>query len=238
MKIRPLPEIDLARITVLPRDDQRKPLQQIRHGRPPFSYAPFRSGYHDIFNVQPAMFGPVTPTDWAIVEANLWRKCKSDEELAANLRVAKGLHEFTTAALITGRAQEFFPMAMSAGRKVAYWLPMILAIDERPLVPFIDPRRSRGLTKAGKRFVFSMMHERIRAADPDYASVGFGIFQFVDTEGDVRRPILHRDDGVDLYSLDDMEGMIAATYELWREVCEVREAETRRKATGTRGPLI
>lgn len=178
MKIRPLPEIDLARITTMPRDGQRKPLEQIRYGRPPFSYAPFRSRYHDIFNVQPAMFGPVAPTDWAIVEANLRRKCKSNEEITANLRVAKGLHEFTTAAQIMGRAQEFFPMAMSTGRKVTYWLPMILAIDERPLVPFIDPRRSRSLTKEGRRFVFSMMHERIRAADPDYANVGLGIFQF------------------------------------------------------------
>ena len=222
----------------MPRDQQRKALEQIRYGRPPFSYAPFRAGYHDIFNVQPALFGPVRPTDWSILEANLARKCKSDDELEANIRVAKGLHEFAMASDIIGRSQEFFPLGMSAGRKVTYWLPMILAIDKRPLVPFVDPRRSRGLTTAGRRFVFSMMHERIRVADPDYAETGFGIFQFGEGEGDVRRPVLHTDEAVELYSLDDMETMVNATYQLWREVCEEREAEARRKATGTRGPLF
>lgn len=238
MKIRPLPEIDLARIATMARDQQRKALEQIKHGRPPFSYNPFRSQSHDIFNVQSALFGPMKPTNWSVVEANLAKKCKSDDELAANLRVAKGLHEFASSARIVGRAQEFFPMAMSAGRKVSYWLPMILAVDERPLVPFIDPRRSRSLTKAGRRFVFSMMHERIRAADPDYENVGLAIFQFADADEGARRPVLHTDDAVERFSLEEMEKMIAATYELWREVCEEREAETRRKATGTRGTLI
>ncbi len=238
MKIRRLPDIDLARIAPLARDQQRKHLEQFRYGRPPFSYAPLRACFHDIFNVQPALFGPVAPTDWVVVEETLRKKCKSEDEFIANLRVAKGLHQFTNAKQIFGRAREFFPLGMGAGQRVVYWLSMILAIDEQPLVPFIDPRRSKGLTEAGRRFAFSMMHERIRAADPDYANVRFAIFQFGDIEGDIRRPMFHTDEGIELFSIEEMETMVATTYELWREVCEERETETRRKASGTRGSLI
>lgn len=238
MKIRRLPETDLARIAPLPREQQRRQLEQMRNGRPPFSYEPLRACFHDIFNVQPEMFGPVVATDWFVIEALLKRKCRSDDELRANLAVAKGLHQFTVEAGMLGRAQEFFPLAMGTGQKVAYWLPLILSVDGRPVVPFIDPRRSKGLTREARRFAFSMMHERIRAADPDYEAVRFAIFQFGDAAEGQRNPVLYTDDGVVLYSLDEMEAMVEATYSLWREVCEERDSETRRRGTGTSGPLI
>lgn len=238
MKIRPLPDIDLARIAPRSREEQRGMLKQIRYGRPPFSYGPLRSCFHDIFNVQPAMFGPVTPTEWTMIETLLRKKSTSLDELAANLQVARGLYQFACATQIFGRAQEFFPMAMGVGQKVIYWLPMVLAIEEQPFVPFIDPRRSRGLTRAGRRFAFSMMNERIRAADPDYAAVRFAIFQFGDDKDDVRHPVMHTDEDVELFSLEEMEAMVATTYDLWREVCEERDMETRRKAGGMHGSLI
>lgn len=238
MKIRPLPDIDLARIAPLALAQQRKALEQIRYSHPPFSYGPLRGCLLDIFNVQPEMFGPVGRTSWNVIEGVLGKRCRSPEERKANLQVAKGLHHYATGSRILGRSQEFFPLGMSVGRKVAYWLPMVLIIDGRPLVPFIDPRRSRGLTAEGRRFAFSMMHERIRAADPDFASVRFGIIQFGDVEGDQRSPRFHTDGGVKLFSFDEMEAMVSATYDLWREVCEEREMETRREASGARGPLI
>ena len=239
MKIRPLHDLDLARIAPRPVELQLKQLEQIRHGRPPFSYNPLRDCFHDIFNVQPEMFGPVAPSEWNIVEGRLRHKCRTEDELAANLLVARGLHEFAVKAQMLGRAQEFFPLAMSAGQKVNYWLSIVLALDGQPLVPFIDPRRSsRGLTQDARRFVFSMMHERIRAADPDYESVSLAIFQFDDGDGERRSPKLYTDEEVQLFSLDEMEAMVATTYRLWREVCEGREAETRRRADGTRGSLL
>lgn len=238
MRIRPLPDIDLARISSLPRELQRKQLEQMRHGRPPFSYAPLRSCFHDIFNVQPEMFGPVDPTDWSVIESLLRKKCRSSDELKANIAVARGLHTFAEEAKLLGRTQEFFPLAMSAGRKVSYWLPMVLAKDDQAIVPFIDPRRSRGLTKAARRFAFSMMNERIRIADPDYDSVRFAIFQFGNDKEGARHPTLHTDEDIQLHSFDELEAMVSTTYSLWQEVHEEREMESRRKGTGTFGPLL
>ena len=238
MKIPPLPEIDLARIAPLPEAQQRKQLEQFRYGRPPFSYAPFRNRFHDIFNIQLEMFAPASPTEWAVIEAEIQRKCKSADELKSNLAVARGLHQFANETNMLGRSQEFFPLAMGSGRKVSYWLPMVLSYNGRAIVPFIDPRRSRGLTREGRRFAFSVMHERIRIADPDYAEVGLAIFQFGDFNKDQRNPVLHTDDGVTLYTLEELDAMVATTYSLWQEVCAERDVETRRRGTGTTGPLL
>jgi hypothetical protein len=109
---------------------------------------------------------------------------------------------------------------------------LVLSIDGRPLVPFFDPRRTKALTVQGRRFVFSVMHERIRAADPDFAEVVLAIVQFSLSEKGPRIPILHIDDGIVLFTFDELDQMVRETYELWQEVCEVRTAETRRRATG------
>lgn len=236
MKIRPLPEIDLARIAPQPDDMMRKSLEQMRDGRPPFSYRPVRSSLADIFNVQPEMFGPTAPTKWRVIDDALQRRCQTEDELLNNRRVARGLFEFAQSGQVTGRRHDFFPLQLGAGQKVTYWLPMILAVEDKPHAVFIEPRRSRGLTKEGRRFAFSMMHERIRAADEDFASIGLAIVRFADGD-DERRPVrLFTDEGVDLYTLEELEAMVAATYRIWQDVCAEREREAR-KSTGT-GPLL
>jgi len=48
---------------------------------------------------------------------------------------------------------------------------------------------------------------------------------------------LFTDENVELCSLEELELMIASTYETWREVLEERERAERGRATGT-GPLI
>lgn len=237
MKMRPLPDIDLARIAPQPEDMKRRSLEKMKGGFAPFSYSPFRAFYHDIFNIQPAMFGPVGMTEWKVVQQNIRRKSRTDEECAHNLLVARGLHEYVSRERIKGRAHDFRTMAMGAGGRVSLWCPMILEVESRPLVPFIEPRRSYGLGAEGRRFAFSMMHEHIRAADEDYAEVCFGIIKFGESDGQRRPVTLHKDDGVRLFSLDELAAMVAATYRIWREVLDEREADTRRKSSGTHGPL-
>lgn len=238
MKTRPLPDIDLARIACLPEEQQRNQLEKMRLGHPPFTYAPVRNCFHDIFNVQPEMFGLVEPTDWRIVESNLKSKCRSEAEQKANLAVARGLHDFAIANNMLGRAQEFASLSMGSGQRVTYWLPMVLSYQDRALVPFIDPRKTRGLTRAARGFVFSMMHEHIRAAEPDYENVRLAICQFGDLKGDTREPVFHTDEDVDLFSMAELEAMVSTTYDLWQDVCRGREAEVRRRAGGQRGSLL
>jgi len=216
---------------------KRKSLEQMKGGRPPFSYNPLRSCFDDIFNIQPGLaFGSSLPTPWSVIETELDKRCRSEIERVHNKRVARGLHDFAASGRVMGRKHEFFPLSMGVGRKVTLWLPMILAIDEQAHAIFIEPRRARGLNAAGMRFAFSMMHERIRAADEDFA-VCLGIVKFADPDGDRRAARLFTDTGVDLHPLDELEQMVASTYEMWREVLEEREHAERGRGTGT-GPLI
>ncbi|TBZ30764.1 type VI toxin-antitoxin system SocB family DNA replication inhibitor toxin [Rhizobium leguminosarum] len=235
MTIPLLPDTDLARIAPLPEDMKRTALRHMRGGFSTFSYRPVRGCFSDLFNIQPAMFGPAAATPFEKIKERLARSCKAGDEFANNLRIAKALHVFTSSAGIMARHHDFFPMAMSMGRKVTFWLPMVLAIDEQPYAIFIDPRRSAGLTELGRRFVFSMMHERIRAADEDFAEVNLGIIKFTDHKDGDRSVLLHKAADVSLFSLGELEDMVASTYRIWQEVCEERTAEARRKGTGTGG---
>ncbi|WEA25517.1 type VI toxin-antitoxin system SocB family DNA replication inhibitor toxin [Rhizobium binxianense] len=235
MTIPLLPDTDLARIAPLPADMKLAALKRMRAGFSTFSYKPVRGSFGDIFNIHPPMFGPSEATPFAKVKERLERTCKAGDEITNNLRIAKALHDYASSAKIQGRHHEFFPLAISMGRKVTLWLPMVLAIDGQPYAIFIDPRRSNGLSEAGRRFVFSMMHERIRAADDDFAAVNLGIIRFVD-HGDGERSVrLFDAAGIPLYSIDELQDMVASTYKMWQEVCEERVAESRRKGTGTGG---
>ena len=238
MTTRLLPDIDLARIAPQRDDMKRKSLEQMKVGFSPFSYKPVRACFSDIFNIQPDLdFGAAEQTPWAMIENELRKRCRSEEEFTFNRRIALGLHDFVASGRVYGRRQEFFPLSMGMGHKITLWLPMILAIDEQPNALFIEPRRTRGLTAEGRRFAFSMMHERIRAADEDFADVRLTIIQFGDPSNDRRAVRLYTDEGVDLYPRDQLEAMVASTYNMWWEVLEEREREARGRATGT-GSLI
>lgn len=238
MTIRPLPDIDLARIAPQRDDMKRKSLEQMKGGFSTFSYKPVRSCFSDLFNIQPELdLGIAEPTPWPVIELELEKRSKSDEEFTYNRRVALGLYDFATSGRVFGRKHDFFPLSMGMGRKVTFWLPMILAIDEQASALFIEPRRARGLTAEGRRFAFSMMQERIRAADEDFAEVRLTIAQFGDPSDGRRAVRLHTDEGVDLYTREELELMVASTYDMWREVLEERERAERGRATGT-GPLI
>lgn len=239
MKIRRLPEIDLARVATLPTDHKRRALERFKLGHPTITYKPVRGRFADIFNVKPDLFAAADPTAWPVLERLIRARATSDEEREANLLVAKGLHTFAQANALRSRSHGFFPLSLSVGEKVEYWLPMVTALDDAPLVLFIDPRRGKRLTAEARRFAFSMMHEHIRVADPDFAASCLGIIQFGDAVEDQRPVKLWTDQGIDLYGFDQLDQMVSETYAIWREVSEAREADVRRKAAGGgHGPLF
>jgi hypothetical protein len=235
VKIRPLPEIDLACIAPMAREQKRNALEALNLGFPTYSYAPVRASLSDILNVRAGMIGPLPRPPWARIKDTISKKCRKDTEQDANLRVGEGLFDYVDEEGVTGRHQEIYPLALGVGTKVTYWHQVVLTIDRRPIIPFFDPRRTKALTIAGRRFVFSVMHERIRAADPDYAVVALGVVQFVVNAKGPRQPVLWLDDGVTLFTFDELDEMVRETYDLWREVCEERAAEDRRTGTGGRG---
>jgi hypothetical protein len=235
VKIRPLPEIDLACIAPLPTEQKRYALEALNLGFPPYSYAPVRASLSDILNIRAGMMGALRRTPWAKIKESISRRAKKPSEEDANLRVGEGLFDYVDRESVSGRHHEIYPLALGVGTKVVYWHQVVLTVDRRPLIPFFDPRRTKALNTQGRRFVFSVMHERIRVADPDYAEVPLGIFQFARSEKGPREPLLHLDAGETLFTFDELDTMVRETYDMWREVCEEKAAEARRKPTGTGG---
>ncbi len=238
MKIRRLPETDLARIAPLPADEQRRQLEQYKAGWPPFSYRPLRHHIRDIINVTAGpLFGPAAdPTRWDTVEQLIRRLATPGEEYASNIGVAQALHAYCIDKGVRARAQDIRPLRLSLDLKVEYGSPFLMLIGAVPLIPFFDPRRWRRLTETGRRFALSMMHEATRAADPDLAEVRLGVFQFDSVDDGSRLLKLYTDEGVPLYAFDELDEMIRQTYAVWGEVLAEREAEARREAVTRSGP--
>jgi hypothetical protein len=229
VKIHPLPETDLARIAPLPPDQRRKALEALRLGRPPYSYAPVRNCLSDILNVHAALFGALPKPPFGRIARTIITQSRTDDEAIANLRVAKGLHNHAKAHDLHGRKHEFFPLSIGVSEGVVFWHSLVLMVGGRPLVPFFDPRRqTKRLTENARRFVFSMMHERIRVADPDFAEVRLGIYQFSTPNRGPRKPILYTDESVTLFTFDELDEMVRDTYALWHEVCAERIEKMRR----------
>lgn len=222
-----LPEIDLASFAPLPADQKRKALEGFKQGRPPYSYKPVRQSFPDLLNLEMGLFGLPTLVPFDHIAETIRTNSRFPEEAKVNIRVAAGLY----AQNWRGRPQNFPAMGTTIGQRLTYWTPAVLAIDGRPVIPFFNPRRTP-LSPHGRRFVFSMMHEQIRAADPDYASATLCICHFSTpkTGERVLRPTY--DVGVAFYSFDELQTMVAETYAIWAEVWAGRVEETRRRGSG------
>lgn len=228
MTIAPLlPELDLASYAPLPPDQKRKALVGFKSIWPPYSYKPVRRSLCDLLNLDTGLFGSAERTPLDRILHVIRENSKHPDEATANMRVAAALYELGW----SGRQQPFGTMGTTIGQALTYWTPAVLALDGRPVVPFFNPRRSH-LSPAARRFIFSMMHEHIRAADDDYASVSFCICHFTAPKTGPRaaRPVF--DTGVMLYSFDELQAMIAETYAIWAEVWADREEEARRRGGG------
>lgn len=236
---RSIPETDLANIAPLPRDQKRRELEALKIVKfVRYSYRPLRLCTLDTFNIQAGPLAAGAKTTLPQLFDHIRSLCtRGDEEYLANIRVGEGLFTWAAENEITGRRLEIFPFALGVADKVTYWSQVIVGIDGRPCVPFIDPRRSPKLTRAGRKFVHSVMHERIRVADPDLAEVGLAIIQFENAEKGPRKPSIHLE-GDSLFNFDELAEMTRETYAIWEEVLDERDEETRRRAAGTKGSLL
>ena len=85
--------------------------------------------------------------------------------------------------------------------------------------------------------MFSFMNERIRVAGSNFEDARLAIIQFPKDKDGKRTLRIHYDDGVKLYSFEELSQMIAILYEEW--TIELREREgVRRRTSGEKDDLI
>jgi hypothetical protein len=234
MKIRRLSEIDLARIGPLEAAEKRHRLRQLKFGRPPHTYAPLRAQLGDILNLQPEIFGSSTAaTPWEIISAAILKASSHDGEAKFNLAVAKSLYDYAVARNVRSFRKSVSAWPVGYGQAVSYWWNLYTVIEDRPGFIFADPRISNPLTRDGRKFALSLMHERIRVPDPDFADSRLIVAQFGKGENGARviRTFDANDD--DLFTIDQLNEMIDETYRIWIEVLYEREDQERKKAGGS-----
>lgn len=242
MKMHHLPDIDLANIATLADSYmRRRALEKFKISRPPHTYHPVRRFSPDIMNIS---IGPLVDVDatrptWKVIADAIASEAAAGSEANANLAVGKALYAFSEQHGLFGRKQDgFLPLPIGVSASVNFWLKAVIQCDGRAMVPFIDPRRSKKLTAEGRRFAFSVMHERIRVAFPDLSDVDLGIIQFLTKADDSREAKLFVAHDVPLFSFAELDAMVRDTYSIWADVLSERVAETRRRGSGGTGSLL
>ncbi len=237
MKMRRLPEIDLARIAPLTTDEKYIALRRQKVANPPYSYDPLRGVLSDILDVEYPLTGRAAPTSWEKIDRKLVSLARKPEELKANRKLAEMLYHHAVAEGLKGRSEDFFPFPIGMTGKVRYWFRLSYIRKDRLVVPFLDPRKQNSLGPKGRRFAFSMMHQAIREADPDFEAASFEIVHFGRAMNGGRTMNVYSDDTVELFSFEELDAMVRETYEIWAVVLREREEEARKAAGSRRGPL-
>ena len=233
MKIRRLSEIDLARIGPLNSSEKRHRLRLLKSGRPPHTYGPLRSQLGDILNLQPEMFGTTTEaTPWEMISAAIAKASNHESEAKFNLAVAKSLYDYAVTHGVRSYRKPISAWPVGYNQSVSYWWNLYTVLEDRPCFVFADPRLSNPFTRDGRRFALSLMHERIRVPDPDFAESRLAIVQFGKGEGGARSIRMFDAADVELFSFDQLNEMIDETYKIWIEVLQERADDDKKRAGG------
>ncbi len=230
MKIRRIPETDLARITVLDPQSQWTQLKRLRNFKPPHTYKPTKTCVPDILNEQ----GPFTgsePTPWDKIDELIAKTATHQKEYEYNRAVAYSLHGFCTEHRIVSRRKPIAPWPVGFGHHVVYWWDLYCLLESRAVIPFIEPRLNNPMTALARLFAFSLIHERVRVSDPDFADAALLILQFGKGEEGYRPIRPHWAEGLHLFDSGEINEMVSTTYRIWKEVLSEREEMERKTGT-------
>ena len=234
MNIPKISEITLAKNATEREDVQRASLARLMPpGGPHWGYRILDRLIADVFGLGFPLTGVGPSTPVSVIERTIRQECRFEQQRTCLLEATRALHHFVAREGITGRHQPFGKMYMGrAAGHLVYWAPMVLNVEGRPTVIFVDPRRSGRLSESGIRFVLSMMNEHIRANDPDYAGVRLAVLQIDYANANSSRPFFNFDDGLSLFSLCELQSMIDRTYAIWNDLHR-RQQSSGKSAAGS-----
>lgn len=231
MKLRPLPEIDLARIAPKPTASKWSMLETFKLGGGAWSYEPARSQVFNIFNPSNPMGLRVEKPKLEDIEHAIRKSCKIDIQEASCIEVTKLLWDWaeTNAGLAAERPQG--SMAIGTLASVRFWGNFVFLNNGRPTFLFLDHRRRNALSQIGLRFAFSIMHQQLRLSDPDFFDASLLILQFPHPKNGERTIRENWDHDFQLFSLDELQEMVSETYQIWAQINAERSEKRPRAAS-------
>ena len=93
-----------------------------------------------------------------------------------NLEVAEALFEFNQERGFKAVEWDFPFIPVGFGAKIKLWHDFYSIQGDRPVLAFVDPRRTDGLSALGRLFIFSAMHHQFAVGD--FEGAQFEILRF------------------------------------------------------------
>lgn len=234
--MRRLSETDLARNAVLDDDEQLlRSLRRLKGFRASHSLEFVRNRQADLFGVQPPMFQVPRAPDEQLLDL-IARECRTDEDRAYCLPLARAMLAYRDENAAEAVEWSVSRWQVGYGQSVCYWPGYYFVLKEHAEFSYFDLRLNDSLTAEGRRFVLSLMHERLRRGEPDFEDAKLSILKAKRVGVDERSFVRYGAEEVSLMDRDELNSRIDRAYRFWQFVLEER-AEEARKATGT-GPLL
>jgi hypothetical protein len=205
-------------------------LRSFKSGGGGWGYDPARAQVFNVFNpTDPMGLGARQPSLEAVLQA-VRRACREDVQEVSCVEVTRLLWDWAQ-DFSEGAVEKQIP-TLSIGQmaSVRYWNNFAFKLDGKPTFIFLDHRRGKALTQLAKNFALSMMHQQIRVADPDFSDAQLAVLQFPHPRQGERYIRATFDDGVDLFSFDELQEMVQETYDIWRDINEERQENLPRAA--------
>ncbi len=197
------------------------------------SYEPLRKSIGEAVHVGLPLLPDIQPTSLEQLENLVVKECKGNTSLVSmNLAPVRAIRSFVQENDLRADFLEELPIALHPGMRYSFWAPMIVRYGGKSRIVFFDLRRTGGLKEGGLRVCFSIMHERFRALNSDFASVEFESWRFANN---VKRSIRVTAEWCEPVSYKDIIADVAETY----SILNALRIGTPDSATGTDdGPLL
>lgn len=238
LKTRRLNDTDFARTTVLSEDQQWTRLLHMTASFAPYSLAPVRQSFPDIFNQELPLFERFSHVHGEITQilSDIDRRSRSAQEGEQNQEAAILLHSFSTSQVQISRDLPYRGLRLGEFR--AFWQPRYLVVDGQIALFHVDPRGAAGLTADARRVYFSAMDVGVRQVDPDFENARLLVVQLPRGKSGLRSLKLHWGDAVDLMSYDELQARSAVTERLWLAAQEEQERRRRHSKPERTGTLL
>lgn len=233
-KITRLSPTDVANISILPSVKRRAALENIEIPKVFWGYQPIYRNFPKLLLAESALFGHLPDGGDAGNLAAVKRACKSGSaQETANLAVARAIIDWRKAVRARGVVIHPDPFRTSADT-LRFCADVAVVIDAKLYIVNLDCRSQMNLTRSGKEFVKSLMYHTAKIGDLKNAEVA--ILRTPATGGGERRAVLETLIDEPLYTLDEIEEMVLATYAEWEVI--LRNRRDGDAAAGAAGPLI
>lgn len=175
-----LPETDLANLAFDGYDLKvKKLLSWLAPKQIAGSYEPLRRSVGEAASVGLPLVPELERTTLAQLELLVTRECRGNsDKIAMNMPAVRSIRAFVDERSVEAFFLEELPMTLYPGMRYSFWAPILIRYDGKSRIVFMDLRRTNHLSASGTHFCFSVIHERFRVLDPNFAKIGSEVWRF------------------------------------------------------------